>query len=73
MIESQSNLDLCLIGPKGCGKSITVEKIAELLNYQVEPIILYQVSLFKKLIQLILLIIKYLKIKGYDVQRFDST
>lgn len=45
MIQSQSNLDICLVGPKGCGKSITVEKLAEMLNYQIEPIVLYQASI----------------------------
>ncbi|OXU18814.1 hypothetical protein TSAR_009759 [Trichomalopsis sarcophagae] len=51
MIQSQSNLDLCLIGPKGCGKSITVQRLAELLEYQVEPIILYQDMTSRDLIQ----------------------
>lgn len=43
----QSHLvgDFCLIGPRGCGKSATVNRLADLLNYQIEPIVLYQVRM----------------------------
>lgn len=36
--------DFCLVGPSGSGKSIIVKKFAEILNYEVEPVILYQVG-----------------------------
>ena len=35
--------DFCVVGPKGCGKSIVVQQLADLLGYEVEPIMLYQV------------------------------
>ena len=44
MMQSQSNMDMCLIGPKGCGKSITIERLAKLLDYEVESVVLYQVT-----------------------------
>lgn len=45
MMQTQFALDLCLVGPRGCGKSATVAKLADLLGYQIEPIVLYQASL----------------------------
>lgn len=47
LMQSHLAADFCLIGPKGCGKSITIEKLANLLGYEIEPIVLYQVSLLK--------------------------
>lgn len=46
MLESHLVSDFCLIGPKGCGKSITVQTLANLLGYEVEPVVLYQVLLY---------------------------
>lgn len=46
MLESHLVSDFCLIGPKGCGKSITVQTLANLLEYEVEPVVLYQVLLY---------------------------
>lgn len=45
MLESHLVSDFCLIGPKGCGKSITVQTLANLLGYEVEPVVLYQASI----------------------------
>ena len=45
MLQSHTVRDFCLIGPKGCGKSAAVAKIAHMLGYQMEPILLYQVSI----------------------------
>lgn len=45
MLESHLVSDFCLIGSKGCGKSITVQTLANLLGYEVEPVVLYQASI----------------------------
>lgn len=44
MLETHLVSDLCLIGPKGCGKSTTVQTLADLTGYQIEPVVLYQAS-----------------------------
>lgn len=51
LLESHVVSDICLIGPKGCGKSITVQTLANLLGYEVEPIVLYQDMTSRDLIQ----------------------
>ncbi|KAK2575217.1 hypothetical protein KPH14_002679 [Odynerus spinipes] len=51
MVESHLASDLCLIGPKGCGKSTTVQRLADLMGYEVEPIMLYQDMTSRDLIQ----------------------
>ncbi|KAI4486325.1 hypothetical protein M0802_012344 [Mischocyttarus mexicanus] len=51
LIESNLASDLCLIGPKGCGKSTTIQKLADLMGYEVEPIMLYQDMTSRDLIQ----------------------
>ncbi|CAL7944841.1 unnamed protein product [Xylocopa violacea] len=51
MLESHIVSDFCLIGPKGCGKSITVQTLANLLGYEVEPVVLYQDMTSRDLIQ----------------------
>ncbi|XP_076766995.1 von Willebrand factor A domain-containing protein c12.2 [Xylocopa sonorina] len=51
MLESHIVSDFCLIGPKGCGKSITVQTLANLLEYEIEPIVLYQDMTSRDLIQ----------------------
>ncbi|XP_024941330.1 von Willebrand factor A domain-containing protein 8 isoform X2 [Cephus cinctus] len=51
MLESHLASDLCLIGPKGCGKSTTVDKLASQLGFSVEPIVLYQDMTSRDLIQ----------------------
>jgi ABC-type nitrate/sulfonate/bicarbonate transport system ATPase subunit len=45
LLQSHLVGDFCIIGPRGCGKSATVNRLAALLNYQVEPIVLYQVGI----------------------------
>lgn len=51
MFESHAAKDLCLIGPKGCGKSILVQKLADCLGYHVEPIHLHQDMTSRDLLQ----------------------
>ncbi|XP_076231251.1 von Willebrand factor A domain-containing protein c12.2 [Calliopsis andreniformis] len=51
MLETHLVSDLCLIGPKGCGKSTTVKMLTELMGYQIEPIVLYQDMTSRDLIQ----------------------
>ena len=41
-VFSHTIQDFCVVGPKGCGKSIVVQQLADLLGYEVEPIMLYQ-------------------------------
>lgn len=42
IIQSYAVGDVCLIGPKGSGKSILVSQIAHTLNQSIEPMVLYQ-------------------------------
>ncbi|XP_033322690.2 von Willebrand factor A domain-containing protein c12.2 [Megalopta genalis] len=51
LIETHLVSDLCLIGPKGCGKSTTVQTFADLMGYQVEPVVLFQDMTSRDLIQ----------------------
>jgi len=44
LLQSHLVGDFCIIGPRGCGKSATVNRLAALLNYQIEPVVLYQVG-----------------------------
>lgn len=43
--------DLCIVGPKGSGKSALVGEMASLLGYRVEPIMLYQDMTSRDLLQ----------------------
>nr|XP_031838808.1 von Willebrand factor A domain-containing protein 8 isoform X2 [Nomia melanderi] len=51
MVETHLVSDLCVIGPKGCGKSTTVQTLADLLGYEVEPVVLFQDMTSRDLIQ----------------------
>ncbi|KAK3543698.1 hypothetical protein QTP70_027205 [Hemibagrus guttatus] len=42
MMQSHLVKDMCLIGAKGCGKSVIAKEFAEMLGYSIEPIMLYQ-------------------------------
>lgn len=42
---SHSAADICVIGPRGCGKTAIVNRFAMTFNYDVETISLYQVKL----------------------------
>lgn len=42
LLLSHSAKDFCIIGPKGCGKSVVLNRLADMLGYEVEPIMLYQ-------------------------------
>lgn len=44
LMDSISVHDICLIGPRGSGKSILVKQLAKRLSLDIEPIMLYQVS-----------------------------
>lgn len=51
MLQSNTVGDFCLVGPKGCGKSILVAKMAEILGKECESIVLYQDMTSRDLIQ----------------------
>ena len=51
LMESNRVHDLCLIGPKGCGKSTVVKRMAERLSLDIEPIMLYQDMTARDLLQ----------------------
>ncbi|XP_041128021.1 von Willebrand factor A domain-containing protein 8-like isoform X1 [Polyodon spathula] len=42
MMQSHMVKDICLIGAKGCGKSVIAKEFSEMLGYNVEPVMLYQ-------------------------------
>lgn len=51
MLQSYSVGDFCLIGPRGSGKNVVVEKMAEILSKEIENIVLYQDITSRDLIQ----------------------
>ncbi|XP_039753023.1 von Willebrand factor A domain-containing protein 8 [Pararge aegeria] len=51
LLLSHSVGDFCVVGPKGCGKSLLVSQLAALLGYTIEPIVLYQDMTARDLIQ----------------------
>uniref|UniRef100_A0A1B6BXM8 VWFA domain-containing protein n=1 Tax=Clastoptera arizonana TaxID=38151 RepID=A0A1B6BXM8_9HEMI len=50
-LESHSCTDICILGPRGCGKSTLVNRLAHKLGYTVQPIVLYQDMTNRDLIQ----------------------
>ncbi|KAJ7392629.1 von Willebrand factor A domain-containing protein 8 [Desmophyllum pertusum] len=51
MLESHAVHDFCLVGPKGCGKSVLVQQFANFLGYNIEPVVLYQDMTARDLLQ----------------------
>ncbi|XP_029645766.1 von Willebrand factor A domain-containing protein 8 [Octopus sinensis] len=51
MLQSHQVRDFCLIGPKGCGKSVLVENFANYLGYHIEPVHLHQDMTSRDLLQ----------------------
>ncbi|KAM3607170.1 uncharacterized protein V6R79_002729 [Siganus canaliculatus] len=51
MMQSHTAKDLCLIGAKGCGKSVIAREFAEMLGYSIEPVMLYQDMTARDLLQ----------------------
>ncbi|KAI5107140.1 von Willebrand factor A domain-containing protein 8, partial [Silurus meridionalis] len=51
MMQSHLVKDMCLIGAKGCGKSVLAKEFAEMLGYSIEPIMLYQDMTARDLLQ----------------------
>ncbi|KAM9319394.1 von Willebrand factor A domain-containing protein 8 [Gastrophryne carolinensis] len=51
MMQTHMVNDMCLIGGKGCGKSVIAKEFADLLGYEVEPIMLYQDMTARDLLQ----------------------
>ena len=51
LLLSHSVKDICLIGDRGCGKSIVIDRMAKLLGYETEHIMLYQDMTARDLLQ----------------------
>nr|XP_018907546.1 PREDICTED: von Willebrand factor A domain-containing protein 8 [Bemisia tabaci] len=51
ILLSHSTSDFCIVGPKGCGKSAIIRHLANKLNYQIEPVVLYRDITSRDLIQ----------------------
>lgn len=51
LVQSHAAQDFCIIGARGCGKSILIERFAQLLGYELEPIMLYQDMTSRDLLQ----------------------
>ncbi|XP_058132611.1 von Willebrand factor A domain-containing protein 8 [Dasypus novemcinctus] len=51
MMQSHMVKDICLIGGKGCGKTVIAKNFAETLGYSIEPIMLYQDMTARDLLQ----------------------
>ncbi|XP_025118831.3 von Willebrand factor A domain-containing protein 8 isoform X1 [Bubalus bubalis] len=51
MIQSHMVKDICLIGGKGCGKTVITKNFADTLGYNIEPIMLYQDMTARDLLQ----------------------
>ncbi|CAF3738770.1 unnamed protein product [Rotaria sordida] len=51
LILSHAIGDICLVGPKGCGKSLIIDQFASLLNYPIEYFVLYKDLSARELLQ----------------------
>ncbi|ELK10026.1 hypothetical protein PAL_GLEAN10015259 [Pteropus alecto] len=51
MMQSHMVKDICLIGGKGCGKTVIAKTFADTLGYNIEPIMLYQDMTARDLLQ----------------------
>lgn len=51
MLQTYQVSDFCLIGPRGCGKSLLIEKLAQTVGKETESIVLYQDMTARDLIQ----------------------
>ncbi|XP_077584586.1 von Willebrand factor A domain-containing protein 8 [Stigmatopora nigra] len=51
MMQSHMVKDMCLVGAKGCGKSVIAKEFAAILGYSMEPVMLYQDMTARDLLQ----------------------
>lgn len=51
MMLSHMSTDICLVGPRGVGKSVLVNRFAELLGYEVQPVMVHKDMSARDLLQ----------------------
>lgn len=51
MLQTAAVTDFCLVGPAGCGKTILLTKMADLLGKEIETVIMYQDMTSRDLLQ----------------------
>lgn len=51
LVMSHGAGDMCLLGPRGCGKSTVAARVASILSLQLEPVVLYQDMSSRDLVQ----------------------
>ncbi|CAH1781042.1 unnamed protein product [Owenia fusiformis] len=51
IMQSHMVSDFCIVGTRGCGKTVLIKQFADMLGYHIEPIMLYQDMTSRDLLQ----------------------